>query len=127
MEAARELMALSIELGLPVEVGEWPPSKAAMAADLVVCTVPSAGSQSLIDRVPDDPRCLIDVVYDPWPSPLAAAWIAGGGHVIGGLELLVHQAVEQLEIMTGRRVDPAVLRTAGMAELERRAIAQAEQ
>ncbi|GAB3617460.1 shikimate dehydrogenase [Okibacterium endophyticum] len=41
---------------------------------------------------------LLDVAYDPWPSPLAAAWTSAGGVVANGLAMLVHQAVVQLRI-----------------------------
>ena len=36
---------------------------------------------------------VFDVVYDPWPTPLAAAAAAAGRTLVGGLDLLVHQAV----------------------------------
>ncbi|MHB1171536.1 MAG: shikimate dehydrogenase, partial [Lacisediminihabitans sp.] len=39
-----------------------------------------------------------DVAYDPWPTPLAAAWLAAGGRVISGLGLLVYQALAQVRI-----------------------------
>ena len=51
---------------------------------------------------PSGPACLLDVVYDPWPTPLAAAWSTAGGTVASGLDLLLHQAVRQVELMTGR-------------------------
>jgi shikimate dehydrogenase len=41
------------------------------------------------------------VLYHPWPTPLAAAWAEHGGVVLGGQDLLVHQAVRQVELMTG--------------------------
>jgi shikimate dehydrogenase len=52
---------------------------------------------------------LFDVVYDPWPTPLAAAWEKRGGAVTSGLDLLVHQAVGQLKLMTGHHVPARVL------------------
>jgi shikimate dehydrogenase len=58
------------------------------------------------------PGVLLDVLYAPWPTPLAAAWAAAGGTVLGGLDLLVHQAVLQVELMTGRSVPVHVLRQA---------------
>ncbi len=39
---------------------------------------------------------------------------------MGGLELLVGQAVEQVELMTGSRPEPQTLRAAGAAALEQR-------
>jgi shikimate dehydrogenase len=52
---------------------------------------------------------LFDVVYDPWPTPLAVAWEKRGGGVTSGLDLLVHQAVGQLKLMTGHHVPAHVL------------------
>lgn len=46
---------------------------------------------------------LFDVIYHPWPTPLAAAWAERGGIVLGGRDLLLHQAVTQVELMTGVR------------------------
>jgi shikimate dehydrogenase len=64
--------------------------------------------------------CLFDVVYSPWPTELATVAAASGAVVIGGLELLVHQAVRQVELMTGRTVSVSVLRAAGQEALRRR-------
>ena len=59
--------------------------------------------------------------YNPWPTKLAANW---PGKVIDGLELLVHQAVDQIHLMTGFVIDrnlmAPILRTAGEAELKDR-------
>lgn len=44
---------------------------------------------------------LLDAIYDPWPTPLAAAVTAAGGRVISGLQMLLHQAVAQVEQFTG--------------------------
>jgi shikimate dehydrogenase len=41
---------------------------------------------------------LLDVTYDPWPSPLATQWAQAGGIVAGGLSMLLHQAVAQVRI-----------------------------
>ena len=44
---------------------------------------------------------IMDVVYHPWPTPLAAAASQAGSVVVGGFELLLHQAARQVELMTG--------------------------
>jgi shikimate dehydrogenase len=44
---------------------------------------------------------LLDVVYAPWPTPLAARYAAAGGVVVPGLEMLLHQAAAQVRLMTG--------------------------
>ena len=44
---------------------------------------------------------LLDAIYDPWPTPLAAGVAAAGGRVISGLQMLLHQAFAQVEQFTG--------------------------
>jgi shikimate dehydrogenase len=92
-----------------------------VTADVVVSTVP-AGSQTeeLLGAVHDVP-VVFDVLYDPWPTPLAARAVAGGRTVVGGLELLLWQAVDQVRAMTGRFDVPVeVMRAAGESALAER-------
>jgi shikimate dehydrogenase len=57
---------------------------------------------------------VFDVVYDPWPTPLAANARRSGQVLVSGLDLLVHQAALQVELMTGVKAAPvAVMRAAG--------------
>lgn len=97
-------------------------------ADLVISTVPIQASGALADDLRRLPATalpmLLDVVYAPWPTPLAQAWSAGGGAVVGGLAMLVHQAVEQVRLMTGTPGPLEAMRAAGEAELARRATAR---
>ena len=44
---------------------------------------------------------LLDAIYDPWPTPLAAAVAAAGGRVVSGLQMLLNQAFAQVEQFTG--------------------------
>jgi shikimate dehydrogenase len=65
---------------------------------------------------------VLDVVYDPWPTPLAQAAAESGAVVVSGFDLLLHQAARQVELMTA--IKPAPLdhmRTVGQNELTRRA------
>jgi shikimate dehydrogenase len=117
-DAASELAALAVDMGVPASAGEWPVAPHSLTSDVVVSTVPAEAGRGL--WVPADPGLLIDVIYHPWPTPLAAAWTAAGGVVVGGLELLVGQAVRQVELMTGRRPDAETLRQVGMAALDER-------
>ena len=52
---------------------------------------------------------VLDAVYAPWPTQLADAAKAAGATVIGGLDLLVGQALLQIELMTGQSVPAEVL------------------
>ena len=55
---------------------------------------------------------LLDAIYDPWPTPLAAAVSAAGGRVISGLQMLLHQAFSQVEQFTGRPAPRAAMTAA---------------
>jgi shikimate dehydrogenase len=44
---------------------------------------------------------LLDVAYGDTPTALARAWAAAGGRVADGLDLLLWQAVDQVQLMTG--------------------------
>ena len=55
---------------------------------------------------------LFDAVYDPWPTPLAAAAAAAGCHIVSGLDLLLAQAVRQFELFTGVDAPVAAMRSA---------------
>ena len=52
---------------------------------------------------------VFDVIYAPWPTVLANAVSRAGGTVLSGLDLLVGQALRQIELMTGRTVAVEVL------------------
>jgi shikimate dehydrogenase len=112
---------LRAQLGSPVVARTVPWGSAeALAGPLVVSTLPGGAADGFVDLVPAGPGVLFDVAYDPWPSVLATGWSSAGGQVIGGLDLLVHQAVLQVELMSGRRPSVATLRAAGLAALASR-------
>lgn len=117
-----ELLSTGAAVGVAVEVRAWDEARGALAMPLVVNTTPAGAADGLSACVPADAGILFDVVYAPWPTALAAGWAARAGRVVGGLELLVHQAVLQVELMTRVAVDaPALvaeLRAAGAAALE---------
>ena len=118
---ATEMRRWGERLGLEVRPVRWEEAGDALDAPLVVATTPAGAADALAGSVPARPGVLFDVVYDPWPTPLAAAWAARGGAVLGGLDLLVHQAVLQVEQMTGRSPAPvAVMRAAGEQALAAR-------
>ena len=75
-------------------------------ADIVVSTLPAHGADplaaGLAARAVTSLGALLDVVYDPRPTALSVAWAHGGGVVAGGERMLLHQAAEQVRLMTGR-------------------------
>jgi shikimate dehydrogenase len=61
---------------------------------------------------------VFDVVYAPARTPLMQAALSGGGQAIGGFALLLHQAVRQVELMTGVDAVPVdAMRSAGLEAL----------
>jgi shikimate dehydrogenase len=118
---AGHLLAAARRLGLAVELrpfGSW-----ARDGDVLISTVPAGAADPYADRV-NDPRArpcaVLDVVYDPWPTPLAAAAARSGIVVVSGFDLLLHQAARQVELMTGRSAPLEAMRAAGQSELARR-------
>ncbi|MEU2185052.1 shikimate dehydrogenase [Streptomyces thermolilacinus] len=115
---AAEMRGWGERLGVEVRTADWAAAARAFDAPLVIATTPAGATDELAASVPGSPGTLFDVLYDPWPTPLAAAWSGRGGAVLGGLDLLVHQAVLQVEQMTGRSPAPlAAMRAAGEAAL----------
>lgn len=111
-EAAADVVATVERLGARGLALPWDAAGESLGADVVVSTVPKGAADGLAGSVPPTPGCLLDVVYDPWPTPLAAAWLGAGGRVASGLDMLLHQAVRQVELMTGLRPPVEAMRAA---------------
>ena len=84
---------------------------AVVDVDVVVSTIPADVAAQHADTVAATPL-LLDAIYDPWPSPLAAAVEAAGGRVISGLQMLLHQAFTQVEQFTGLPAPTEAMRAA---------------
>ncbi|MFF3614183.1 shikimate dehydrogenase [Streptomyces sp. NPDC002580] len=113
-ERAAEMRHWGERLDVEVRTADWADAEQALRAPLVIATTPAGATDALAGAVPERPATLFDVLYDPWPTELAARWSAYGGAVVGGLDLLVHQAVLQVELMTGRSPAPVgAMRKAG--------------
>ncbi|MET7322162.1 shikimate dehydrogenase [Streptomyces sp. NPDC005549] len=111
---ADEMRGWAQRLDVDVRIADWADAEEALHAPLVVATTPAGATDALAAAVPEMPTTLFDVLYDPWPTALAARWSAYGGAVVSGLDLLLHQAVLQVEQMTGRAPAPlAAMRKAG--------------
>ncbi len=107
-ERAQPLVALAEPLGVGIR---WVELGTPVDVDVAVNTLPAdiaAGYAHTIENVP----VLLDAIYDPWPTPLASAVQARGGRVISGLQMLLHQAVAQVEQFTGMPAPEEVMRRA---------------
>jgi shikimate dehydrogenase len=104
---AQALVALGQELDLAVAVRPW--TADLPAADLVVSTVTAGAADGLAPAVAASAPLVFDIVYAPWPTVLAETVQRAGGTALGGLDLLVGQALRQIELMTGQAVAAEVL------------------
>lgn len=111
------LVAAAAAAGTELAVRPWSQAREGLSAPLVVQAAAAGAADHLVGAVPHEVGALFEVLYDPWPTPLAAAWVARRAPVVDGLDLLVHQGVLQVLLMTGADTDPAglvaVLRAAG--------------
>ncbi|OIK28815.1 shikimate dehydrogenase [Streptomyces malaysiense] len=118
---AAEMRQWGRRLDVDVRTADWSDAAEALRAPLVIATTPAGTTDALAAAVPERPATLFDVLYEPWPTELAARWSMCGGAVVGGLDLLVHQAVLQVEQMTGRAPAPLeAMRRAGEQALAAR-------
>jgi shikimate dehydrogenase len=88
---------------------------ASRAADVIVSTVPSAAVEGHEQALAHAP--ILDVIYEPWPTPLTVAAAANGYLTVGGHVMLAHQAYGQFEQFTGRPAPREAMRRALEASL----------
>ncbi len=124
---AQPMLALAETLRIELAIVAWQDLESHLQADLVISTVPAAATDEVANRLraasPDRDASttglgvLLDVVYDPWPSPLVQQWQRFGGTVAPGWEMLLQQAAGQVELMTGQPAPIQVMRSALLATL----------
>jgi shikimate dehydrogenase len=107
---AADLLRVLDALGVTTEVR--PLTDGAVDAPVAVSTVPIDGQPALQDLRWRAGQTVLDVLYAPWPTPLASQVQNAGGTVIGGLEVLFWQATAQVELMTGLPAPIAEMRAA---------------
>jgi len=112
---AEPFRALSHDVGVELDIRPW--STPLPDADLAVSTVISGAADSIAPAAADSAPVIVDVIYDPWPTVLATTARHAGCTVISGRDLLVGQALLQIELMTGRPVAADVLYGALPTEL----------
>jgi len=92
-----------------------------VVGDVVVSTVPAEAQNGPLVAATARADVVFEVLYHPWPTPLARAAVERGQVLVGGLDLLVHQAALQVEIFTGAPAPLALMRAAGERALAERA------
>lgn len=108
---ARETVEAAGRAGVEADVRLWASADfGKLAADcaVLVSTVPPAAVAEHAAELAAAP-CVLDVIYHPWPTPLAEA---AAGRVATGLDMLLHQAFGQVEHFTGRPAPREAMRDA---------------
>lgn len=111
---ATEAVACAKATGLAVVVSPWATTDFATLAatsSVVVNTTPPDAVTPVVPALSQAP-CVLDVIYHPWPTPLATAVTNEGGVVATGLDMLLHQAFGQVEQFTGRPAPRSAMRDA---------------
>jgi shikimate dehydrogenase len=125
----RHLLEAADRIGIGVRLAPFGPDEprrawlagpGARLWPLLLSTVPAGAADGWADLIAEGQiavRVVFDVVYHPWPTRLATAAAGVGAGVIGGFELLLHQAAEQVRLMTGRSAPVEAMREAGLAQV----------
>ncbi|WP_157975824.1 shikimate dehydrogenase [Brachybacterium sp. YJGR34] len=120
------LEQFAAERSLEVVRIPWERHHALLAADVLISALAVEGARAVAARWDEHgdlpvPGVLLDVLYDPWPAPVARVVGSSGGEVADGLEMLAHQADMQVRSMLGVPDAPVVeMLAAARAELARR-------
>lgn len=116
---AGNLMRAASKMGVQPRFVDFASQEALEAlaeADAVVSTIPADAGEELAERLQHGglgtPGHLLDVVYSPLVTPLAQGWSRGGGTVVSGVRMLLHQAGEQVRLMTGLTAPIAAMEAA---------------
>jgi shikimate dehydrogenase len=107
-----DLLATADRLGVRPQIVGGLPEVELADTDLVVSTLPPGAADAISGRPWATRPVVLDVVYTPWPTPLACSALAAGCQIVSGLAVLLHQAVAQVELMTGRCAPIAQMRAA---------------
>ncbi len=119
-ESTADCAALAARVGLAVRATDLTTDGVARVAngvDLVVSTVPAGVADPLAGVLGGVPA-LLDIVYHPWPTALAAARSVPGraqGVTVTGLDMLLHQSFRQFELFTGHPAPAAAMRAGLLA------------
>jgi shikimate dehydrogenase len=118
---AERLRDLAADLGIRSALATFDQIEQIGGHDLCVSTLPGGAVDPWAEHFASVAPVVFDVAYHPWPTRLAVMAEQIGTELLNGLDLLVHQATLQVEMMTGRAPAPlAAMRSAALEELDHR-------
>ena len=110
-EVIAELNPVAEALKVSLTGMSWSGAARCGLHEVIVSTVPKGVADRLDVRW--QPRSvLFDVVYHPWPTPLAESAQRAGCRIVSGLDLLLEQALGQFELFTGVKAPREAMREA---------------
>ena len=122
-QRARETLAAAERhgdaLGHPLEV-DVVSLGSPVSGDVLVSTIPADAQSPGLVAGASGVALVFEVLYHPWPTPLASAALGSSTRLVTGLDLLVHQAALQCELFTGRPAPLTAMRVAGESALAAR-------
>ena len=111
---ASETLDAAKRAGLDVDVQRWSEANFADLADRAAVLVNTVPPDAVVPHLAELSRIgsVLDVIYHPWPTPLAEAVERRGGRLATGLDMLLHQAFGQAEQFTGQPAPREAMRAA---------------
>ncbi|MBB1153316.1 shikimate dehydrogenase [Amycolatopsis dendrobii] len=111
---ASETVDAAKRAGLDVDVLRWSEADFAELPDATAVLVNTVPPDAVVPHLAELSRIgsVLDVIYHPWPTPLAEAVERRGGRLATGLDMLLHQAFGQAEHFTGRPAPREEMRAA---------------
>lgn len=119
------LAELARSCGLQPRAVDWERSEELLGTEVLVSALALPGAGALAEdwrtrRLAEHPQTFLDVLYHPWPAPLAEVVGQLGSEVADGLEMLAHQADMQVRSMLGVPSAPVgTMLSAARSHLER--------
>lgn len=107
-----ELRETADRCGVQISVGVLDTGAPALRAHFVVSTLPAGAADPIGAAHWREHQVVLDAVYAGWPTRLAAAAAAAGATVLSGALMLLHQAMAQVELMTGMPAPAEAMRAA---------------
>ncbi len=87
--------------------------------DLIIQSTPANAFDAHVQNLKSAQGVLVECLYKPWPTALVNRYTELGGRVISGRDLLVEQALFQIEIFSAQTFDFDSMRTQLLAHISK--------
>lgn len=112
-DKARSLVSVGARLGCQVSLLRWSlGAQTVREMDVIASTVPPGVADGLAAHGLRSGQVVLDAVYAGGETALIRRARLDGAAAVGGVHMLLHQAVEQVRLMTGQRPSVTAMRAA---------------